>query len=497
MTTQPKASHFIDGAYAEDTAGDPIHVVYPATNETIAKLHSATPDVVDKAVAAAKRAQAQWGALPPAERAVFLRKAAMLVRERAEEISRIDTLDTGRALTETLNDPLSAAASLDFYAGVIPSYNGESIALGGFRGPFIYTRREPLGVTAGIGAWNYPFEMTGWKSATALAAGNAMVFKPSEYTTLSALILAEIYKEAGLPDGLFNVIQGYGHVGSAIVEHPDVAKVSFTGSVPTGKKVLGLAGSLMKSGTMELGGKSPLVIFDDAPIENAVNGALMANFYSTGQICTNGTRVFVQKSMHDELVSRVIERTRKIRIGDPFDPETQMGPLTSRMQLEKVQNYIEIGRQEGATLACGGGRPDMHGMEDGFWIEPTVFVDVKDNMRIAREEIFGPVMSIFPFDNEDEVIERANKHRLDWLPVCSPMISIALIEWRENSKPACAGLTISIWFHLRLHSVGSRTLASAANALWLHLTSLPRQRVSTSKQNLLRAFSRWVSRLHL
>lgn len=408
MRTQPRASHFIGGAYVEDQGGEPFPSVYPATNETIAELRSATPGIVNQAVAAAKSAQTGWAALPPAERAVVLRRAAGLIRDRAEEIARLDTRDTGRALTETRNDPVSAAASLDFFAGVIPAYNGQAIGLGGSGGPFVYTRREPLGVTCGIGAWNYPFEMTGWKSATALAAGNAMVFKPSEYTPLSALILAEIYQEAGLPDGLFNVVQGHGPVGSAIVAHPDVAKVSFTGSVPTGKKVLGLAGSLMKPGTMELGGKSPLVIFDDAAMENAVSGALMANFYSTGQICTNGTRVFVQKSMHDEFVSRVVERTRKIRIGDPFDPETQMGPLTSQMQLDKVMRYIAIGKDEGARLACGGGRPEMQGMEGGFWIEPTVFTDVTDDMRIAREEIFGPVMSILPFETEDEAIARAN-----------------------------------------------------------------------------------------
>ncbi len=408
MQTQPKASHFIGGTHVEDKSGEAFSTVYPATGETIGELHSATPEIVNRAVAAAKSAQTGWASLPPSERAVVLRRAAGLIRDRADEIARLDTMDTGRALTETQNDPVSAAASLDFFAGIIPAYNGQSIGLGGSGGPFVYTRREPLGVTCGIGAWNYPFEMTGWKSATALAAGNAMVFKPSEYTPLSALILAEIYKEAGLPDGLFNVIQGLGPVGSAIIEHPDVAKVSFTGSVPTGKKVLGLAGSLMKYGTMELGGKSPLVIFDDAPLENAVNGALMANFYSTGQICTNGTRVFVQKSMHDDFVSRVVERTRKIRIGDPFDPETQMGPLTSRMQLDKVERYIAIGKEEGATLACGGGRPEMQGMEGGFWVEPTVFTDVTDDMRIAREEIFGPVMSILPFEEEDEAIARAN-----------------------------------------------------------------------------------------
>jgi len=235
-----------------------------------------------------------------------------------------------------------------------------------------------------------------------------MVFKPSENTPLSALALAEIYTEAGLPDGLFNVVQGYGDVGGALVNHEVVAKVSVTGSVPTGRKVLSLAGSKMKHATMELGGKSPLIVFDDADLENAIGGAMLGNFYSTGQICSNGTRVFVQKGLHDRFVERLVERTKKIRIGDPLDPETQMGPLVSKAQHDKVAGYIEAGRQDGATLACGGNVPSLQGFDGGFFIEPTVFTGVTDDMRIAREEIFGPVMSVLSFDHEEEVIERAN-----------------------------------------------------------------------------------------
>ncbi|MFC4625230.1 betaine-aldehyde dehydrogenase [Daeguia caeni] len=406
MNLQPKASHFINGEYVEDTAGRVIDVVYPATGEVIAKLHAATPALIEKALNAAAAAQKEWAALRPVERARILRRAHDLVRARNDEIARVESTDTGRALSETLYvDAVSVAEALEFYAGVIPAYNGETISLGN---AFAYTRREPLGVCIGIGAWNYPFQGAGWKSAPALAAGNAMVFKPSENSPLSALILAEIYKEAGLPDGLFNVVQGHGDVGQALVEHPLSAKVSLTGSVPTGKKVLGLAGSLMKHGTMELGGKSPLIIFEDAPLENAVRGALMANFYSTGQVCTNGTRVFVHRSIHDQLVEKVVERAREIRIGDPLDPEVTMGPLISKAQQEKVLNYIALGKEEGAKLEMGGGIPAMQGMEGGFWIEPTVFTNVTDNMRIAREEIFGPVMSVLAFDDEEEVIARAN-----------------------------------------------------------------------------------------
>ena len=367
-----------DGRFVEDDQGAPLPVVYPATGETIATLHSATPNIVELAVEAARAAQGAWARMKPVERGRVLRRAADILRERNADLARLETLDTGKALQETLvADAPSAADCLEFFGGAIAAYNGEAVDLGG---PFAYTRREPLGVCVGIGAWNYPIQIAGWKSAPALAMGNAMVFKPSENTPLSALALAEIYTEAGLPDGLFNVVQGYGDVGAALVEHEAVAKVSVTGSVPTGRRVLSLAGSKMKHATMELGGKSPLIVFDDADLENAIGGAMLGN----------------------------LERTKKIRIGDPLDPETQMGPLVNKAQHDKVLSYIGVGRQEGATLACGGNVPSLQGFSGGFFVEPTVFTDVTDTMRIAREEIFGPVMSVLKFSDEDEVVERAN-----------------------------------------------------------------------------------------
>jgi betaine-aldehyde dehydrogenase len=406
MRAQPKASHYINGRFVEDEQGAPLTVIYPATGETIAVLHSATPNVVELAIEAARAAQGAWAAMKPVERGRILRRAADLLRARNGELARLETLDTGKALQETLvADAPSAADCLEYFAGAVGAYHGDFIDLGG---PFAYTRREALGVCVGIGAWNYPIQIAGWKSAPALAMGNAMVFKPSENTPLSALALAEIYTEAGLPDGLFNVLQGYGDVGAALVDHDVVAKVSVTGSVPTGRRVLSLAGSKMKHATMELGGKSPLIVFDDADLENAIGGAMLGNFYSTGQVCSNGTRVFVQKGLHDRFVRRLVERTKKIRIGDPLAPETQMGPLVNKAQRDKVADYIRIGREEGATLACGGNVPSLQGFEGGFFIEPTVFTGVADDMRIAREEIFGPVMSVLSFDHEEEVIERAN-----------------------------------------------------------------------------------------
>ncbi|MCR5858838.1 betaine-aldehyde dehydrogenase [Mesorhizobium sp. J428] len=406
MTAQPKASHYINGRFVEDEGGKALPVIYPATGETIATLHSATPNVVELAVEAARAAQPAWARLKPVERGRILRRASDILRARNAELARLETLDTGKAIQETLvADPASAADALEFFGGAVAAFHGDYVDLGG---PFAYTRREPLGVCVGIGAWNYPIQGAGWKSAPALAMGNAMIFKPSENTPLSALALAEIYTEAGLPDGLFNVVQGYGDVGAALAGHPVVAKVSLTGSVPTGKKVLALAGSQMKHATMELGGKSPLIVFEDADLENAISGAMLGNFYSTGQVCSNGTRVFVQSALRDRFVDRLVERTKKIRLGDPLDPETQMGPLINKAQHDKVLGYIEIGKKEGAALATGGGAPKLQGFENGFYVEPTVFTGVTDDMTIAREEIFGPVMSVLAFDEEDEVIARAN-----------------------------------------------------------------------------------------
>lgn len=406
MKAQPRASHYVNGRHVDDPQGAALTSIYPATGETIAALHAATPNVIELAMEAARAAQPAWARLKPVERGRILRRAADILRARNEELSRLETLDTGKPIQETtVADAASAADALEFFAGAVAAYNGDFVDLGG---PFGYTRREPLGVCVGIGAWNYPIQVAGWKSAPALAMGNAMVFKPSENTPLSALALAGIYSEAGLPDGLFNVVQGFGDVGAALVAHPVTAKVSVTGSVPTGRKVMGLAGAQMKHATMELGGKSPLIVFEDADLDNAIGGAMLGNFYSTGQVCSNGTRVFVQRRLHDRFLERLAERTKKIRIGDPLDPDTQMGPLISKAQHDKVLGYIGTGKAEGAALVCGGGVPSLQGFERGFFVEPTVFSDVTDAMTIAREEIFGPVMSVLVFDEEDEVIARAN-----------------------------------------------------------------------------------------
>lgn len=402
MQAQPTASHFINGEYVEDTAGDVIECIYPATGEVIAKLHSATPAIINAALDAAKAAQVGWAKLSGTQRGRVLRRAADIMRDRNRELSELETLDTGKPMQETLYvDATSAADALEYFGGLAGSITGEHIPLGE---DWVYTKRIPLGVCVGIGAWNYPTQISCWKGAPAMACGNSMVFKPSEMTPLCALKVAEIMIEAGAPAGLFNVIQGYGDVGAALSTDPRVDKVSLTGSAATGKKVYAAAAAGMKHVTMELGGKSPLIVFDDADIENAIGGAMLGNFYSTGQVCSNGTRVFVQEGIKDAFIKRLAERTAAIKLGDPMDEETQMGPMVSARQREIVMGFVDKGVTEGATLVTGGKVIDR----DGFYIEPTIFADVTDDMTIAREEIFGPVMSILTFTDEDEVIARAN-----------------------------------------------------------------------------------------
>ena len=400
--TQPEASHFVAGRYIEDTAGTPMAVVYPATGEVIAQLHEATPAVIEEAIGVALAAQRAWAARSGTERGRILRRAADLMRERNRELSVLETRDTGKPLSETLvADATSGADALEYFGGLAGSLTGEHIPLGR---DWVYTVREPLGLCVGLGAWNYPTQITCWKAAPALACGNAMIFKPSETTPLCALKVAEILHEAGLPAGLFNVIQGAGAVGRPLVSDPRVNKVSLTGSVPTGRKVYAAAAAGMKHVTMELGGKSPLLIFEDADLEDAVGGAILGNFYSSGQVCSNGTRVFVQKGIKEAFLARLGERLASAVIGDPLDEASNFGPLVSQAQLDTVLRYIEQGRAEGARLAYGGQRLE----QPGFWLEPTVFADVRDDMRIAREEIFGPVMAVLDFEDEAEAVARAN-----------------------------------------------------------------------------------------
>lgn len=399
---QPTASHFIDGQYVEDKSGAEIPVICQISEAQIATVHAATPAIIDRALAVAKRAQKEWAALTGTQRGRVLRRAADIMRDRNYDLSVLETNDTGKPLQETLvADATSAADALEYFGGIAGSLTGEHVQLGD---DFVYTRREPLGVCVGIGAWNYPTQIAAWKGAPALACGNAMVFKPSETTPLCALKVAEILHEAGLPAGAYNVIQGLGDVGHALITDPRVAKVSLTGSVPTGRKVYAAAAEGIRHVTMELGGKSPLVIFDDADLEDAVGGAILGNFYSSGQVCSNGTRVFVQSGIKEAFLARLAERLGDVKMGDPLDESVNFGPMVSRKQLEIVEGFIAKGIAEGARLVAGGKRADT----PGLFLQPTVFADVTDEMTIAREEIFGPVLSVLDFEDEDEVLVRAN-----------------------------------------------------------------------------------------
>ena len=399
---------YIHGQYINASSGKTFDTVNPANGEVIAQIQIATQNDIQKAVKSAQQGQKVWAAMTAMQRSRILRRAVDILRERNDELATLETTDTGKAFSETSTvDIVTGADVLEYYAGLATAIQGEQVPLR--ESSFFYTRREPLGVVAGIGAWNYPIQIALWKSAPALAAGNAMIFKPSEVTPLTAYKLAEIYTEAGVPAGVFNVVQGLGDIGAMLSEHPVIEKISFTGSVPTGKKVMAAAAnSSLKEVTMELGGKSPLIICEDAHISRAADIAMMANFFSTGQVCTNGTRVFVPRSMKADFEQALVERVKNIRVGQPMDESTNMGPLASFPHMEKVLSYLEKGKAQGAKILVGGARETQGDLAHGAFVQPTIFTDCHDDMDIVRDEIFGPVMSILYYDSEEEVITRAN-----------------------------------------------------------------------------------------
>ncbi|MGV8841727.1 MAG: betaine-aldehyde dehydrogenase [Pseudomonas sp.] len=409
MPRFPIQKLYIHGAYVDATSGATFESINPATGEVLAHVQQASQADVERAVISAEQGQKVWAAMTAMERSRILRKAVDILRERNDELAELETLDTGKPLSETRYvDIVTGADVLEYYAGLIPAIEGTQLPLR--ESSFFYTRREPLGVVAGIGAWNYPIQIALWKSAPALAAGNAMIFKPSEVTSLSTLKLAEIYSAAGLPDGVFNVLTGTGReVGPWLTEHPRIEKISFTGGTVTGKKVMASASSSsVKDVTLELGGKSALIIFDDADLDRAADMAMMANFYSSGQVCTNGTRVFVPRTLQAPFEAKLLERVQRIRMGSPTDEDTNFGPLVSIAHMQHVLAYIAAGKSQGARLLCGGEQVTSGEFAKGAYVQPTVFSDCTDEMSIVREEIFGPVLSLLVYDDEDEVIRRAN-----------------------------------------------------------------------------------------
>lgn len=399
--------HYIHGRYYQTEPTETFSSINPATGEQLARIAQADDKAMAAAIASAHIGQAKWAALPARERGRILARAAQLLRENNDELALLEVLDTGKPIQEAVVVDIQTGADvIEYYAGLADKIQGDHQQLSDSN--YFYTRREPLGICGGIGAWNYPIQIACWKSGPALAAGNAMIFKPSEETPLSVLKLAEIYTKAGVPDGVFNVILGDYRAGQMLTAHPEIAKISFTGECGTGKQVMADSAVTLKQVTMELGGKSPLIIFPDTAIETAVSGAMLANFYTQGEVCTNGTRVFVHNDIYDDFIDELKIRTERMVIGDPTHPDTQVGALISEKHLHKVMSFIQAGIDAGATILCGGYRVTDNGLGKGAFIAPTVFIDCEDAMPQVQEEIFGPVMSVLRFQDEAEVIVRAN-----------------------------------------------------------------------------------------
>ncbi|CAD7953294.1 unnamed protein product [Amoebophrya sp. A25] len=411
FSTQPlKIGYYIDGM---ERFGDGETIVSknPATDEEIAIVHGNTVSETCEAVESAKEGFREWSGMTGVERSRIMHRAAHILKENRVDIANMETKDSGHCIAETTAAHVDAGVeTLEYYANLaVSAHEGKTIPLAD--GSFAQCVREPYGPCAAIVAWNYPFNMALYKSAILLAAGNSIVMKPSSKTPINTMGLASLFSEAGLPPGVFNVVQGGADVGSALCEHPDVAKVSFTGSTPVGKKILTMAAHTIKPTTLELGGKSPLIIFDDADILPAVKAALIANFYSAGEICTNGTRVFVHEKVYDQFLSTFAEQAEALRVGDPLDPETQIGALVDVGHADSVRDYITKGQSEGATLVSGGievPKDLPRHLNPIAFIRPTIFADVGDEMVLAKEEIFGPVASVLKFSDTEEVLHRAN-----------------------------------------------------------------------------------------
>jgi betaine-aldehyde dehydrogenase len=397
---------WIDGAPRAPVNGRFFDTLNPGTGEVLARVAQADTADVDAAVYAARAALTAWKALSGTARGRILCALAAKLREHRDELAELETLDGGKPIAETpAADVDSAADCLAYFGGQAASIQGEYQEVDG---GFFYTRPEPLGVCAAIGAWNYPLQIAAWKTAPALAAGNTLVYKPSELTPLSALRFAELAREAGVPDGVINVIPGFSDVGQALTTHPGVDKVSLTGGADTGKQVMRDAAGTLKAVSLELGGKSPLIIFADADLDNAVSGALLANFYTQGEICTNAARVYVHEAIRQAFLDKLLERTARLTIGDPNDPDTDVGAMISQAHMQHVLGYIQAGKDAGAQCLIGGEQATVAGCEGGWYIQPTVFDACTDDMTIVQEEIFGPVMAVLSFTDEAEVIARAN-----------------------------------------------------------------------------------------
>ena len=401
---------FINGQWEDAASGRSFESINPAKGEVWATAPEGDAADVDRAVMAARAAfeSGPWGSITPTERGHLIRRLGDLVKENIDYLAELETLDNGKAIRETGGVEMPAIANWYYYfAGLADKIQGETIPLG--NSMLNYTLREPVGVVGAIVPWNSPLLMIAFKLAPALAAGNTVVLKPAEQTPVTALEFAKLVERAGFPPGVVNVVTGFGETaGAALVKHPEVDKIAFTGETVTGQIIAREAAATLKHVSFELGGKSPHIVFADADMDNALIGAASGVFVAAGQTCVAGSRLFVQRRIYDEFLTKLSERAKRIRVGDPLLRETQMGSQTSEEQVQKIMSYVDIGKEEGATLLAGGGPPEDPALSGGYFFTPTVFGDVENGMRIAQEEIFGPVIAAGVFDDEDELIAKAN-----------------------------------------------------------------------------------------
>ena len=397
----------VDGKSVDATSGETFDVFDPSTGKVLTAVPRAGVPDVDAAVGAARRAvdDRRWSGLRPGKRSDILNKIADLIRKNSNELAQLEALDSGKPLQLASGEMWAAAECFKYFAGWPTKIFGETNPTADDL--FVYTLREPVGVCGGIIPWNFPLIMASWKVAPALAFGNAIVVKPAEQSPLTALRLAELCLEAGVPDGVVNVLSGFGEdAGAALSQHPDVDKISFTGSTEVGRKILHASEGNLKRVSLELGGKSPNIVFSDADLKHAAMGSMFGVFLNSGQMCTAGTRILVEKDVHDDFVGRLVDATSTMKVGPALEEGTGMGPVISKEQLDRVTGYIDIGRSEGAEVATGGERPTDLG--DGYFVQPTVFTGVSNDMRIAQEEIFGPVVAVIPVDDVEDAIRIGN-----------------------------------------------------------------------------------------
>jgi acyl-CoA reductase-like NAD-dependent aldehyde dehydrogenase len=411
QTTPRRYQLFIDGQFVDAESGKTFDSPNPATGETFAEVAEADKVDVDKAVAAARKAlDGKWSKMSARDRGRLLYKLSQLIEEHAGELATLETSDNGKPIKEsTYIDLPGVVENFEYFAGWSTKIEGETIPVPGQM--FNYTLREPVGVCGQIIPWNFPLLMAAWKLAPALACGNTVVLKPAEQTPVTSLELAKLIQEAGFPEGVVNIIPGFGETaGAALASHPGIDKIAFTGSTEIGKVIAKAAAENLTKVSLELGGKAPNVIFADADLDQAVNGAMMGIFFNQGQVCCAGSRVFIEESVKDEFLARFKEKAEKIQVGDPMDKATLMGPQVSMEQLNKIRSYVGIAREEGATVFSGGQSVHLEGaFQNGYFFQPTIFSEVNNSMRVAQEEIFGPVSSVITFNNDDELIKQANE----------------------------------------------------------------------------------------